>query len=77
MHPLDDELLPNDAAALTEQIAEVDARLHACDEHIADLMRREDPAGGVFFAAEIHAAKQNKFKLVYQRAVRVAKRNRL
>ncbi len=77
MHPLDDELLPNDAEALTEQIAEVDARLKACDEHIADLMRREDPATGVFFAAQIHEAKQNKFKLVYQRAVRVAKRNRV
>ena len=77
MHPLDDELLPNDAEALTEQIAEVDARLKACDEHIADLMKREDPTGGVFFAAEIHEAKQNKFKLVYQRAVRVAKLNRI
>lgn len=77
MHPLDDELLPNDVAALTEQIAEIDARLHACEEHIAGLMQQEDPAGGVFFAAEIHEAKQNKFKLVYQRAVRVAKVNRI
>ena len=77
MHPLDDELLPNDAAALTEQIAEVDARLKACDNHIVELMAKEDPAGGVFFAAEIHEAKQNKFKLVYQRAVRVAKLNRI
>ena len=75
-HLLDDASLPTDPAGLQAEIAEVDARIAACESEIRSLMQREDPAAGCFLAAEIHEKKQLRMMLRYQRDLRTARLNR-
>lgn len=75
---LDDALLPTaDAAAIEADLAELEKRLLACREEIARLSAAEDPAKGVYKAAEIHEAKQLHMALRYQKDLRLARLNRL
>ena len=64
--PLDDASLPTDEQGLHSALSEISARLEKCDMEIRRLMAEEDPAAGIFLAAEIHGAKQLRMMLHYQ-----------
>ncbi len=75
--PLDDASLPTDATGLTAELAELETRLSACRAEIQQLMKAEDPAGGVFHSGAIHQAKQLLMMLQYQKDLRTVRLNRL
>lgn len=67
---------PFDAEGQRAELAEVEARLAACEAEIRLLMEREDPAAGRFLAEEIHAAKQLRMELRYRRDLCAARLRR-
>lgn len=74
---LDDESLPTDREGLEAQIAEIDRRLDGNQEKIRELLAAEDPARGIFHAAEIHQCKQRSMMLRYQKDIRTVRLNAL
>lgn len=74
---LDDALLPTDREGLEAELAEIDKRLLENQAKIKSLMDAENPSDGVFFAAEIHEAKQRSMLLRYQKDLRTARLNAL
>ncbi len=74
---LDDASLPSNIEGLEEELLEVKHRQQLCQSLISDLMNKEDHTKGVFFAKEIHEARQLKMMLQYQHDLRTAKANRL
>lgn len=71
------DALPQSAPELTACLAAIDAEETAWQEYIRQLSAGEDPAKGVFFAAELHEARQHKMQLSYLRACCKGKINRL
>ena len=74
---LDDVSLPTDIPVLTAELVELEKRISACQAEIQELMDAEDPAMGVFRAADIHDAKKTLMMLRYQKDLRAARLNLL
>lgn len=74
---LDDASLPTDREGLEADIKEIDKRLAENQAKIQALMDAEDPASGVFHAADIHEAKQLSMMLRYQKDLRTVRLNAL
>ncbi len=74
---LNDESLPNSIEELEEQLKEISKRQSFCAEQVKELMSKENPSKGLFFASEIHQNIQLKMLLQYQFDLRKAKINRL
>ncbi|MDR2892064.1 MAG: hypothetical protein LBV80_03115 [Deltaproteobacteria bacterium] len=72
-----EEKLPEDQDGLEKRLAELADELVACQTRIRELSAAENPATGVFFAAEIHAARQNKLVLEFKKQLCRARLNRL
>lgn len=70
---LDDASLPTDRPGLEAQLAEIENKLEMNLETIRGLMASEDPRKGIFYAAEIHEAKQLGMMLRYQKELRRAR----
>ncbi len=63
--------------ALEAEVAEYERDMAACEQEIRRLMAAEDPAAGVYFAQELHAARHDKMRLVTEIQLRRVKINRL
>ena len=74
---IEETKLPETMPELEVMITELEARLAACDQEQKDLMAAEDPANGVFHAAEIHANRQQKNQLEATRQFAQVRLNRL
>ncbi len=74
---LDDASLPTDRETLLAEIAEAEQLQKECLARVRELMAQEDATKGVFFAGEIHSAKQRAMMLRYQKDLRVARLNRM
>lgn len=75
--PLDDASLPNSIPELTAQIALLEEQGRVCEAAVRQLCEAENPARGVFFAREIHEARQRKLQLEVQKELRRVRINRL
>ncbi len=64
-------------AALEGEIEVFSRDMAACEQEIRRLMAAEDPAAGVFFARELHAARHEKMRLVTEIQLRRVRINRL
>lgn len=62
-NPCADASVSEDVRTLDAEIQAFEAMREACTKNIRELMAKEDPAAGVFYAAEIHAAQQEKLRL--------------
>lgn len=71
------DVLPNDIAELEKCLSAVDAEEAEWQEYIKQLSASENPAKGIFFAAELHEGRLHKMQLSYVRACCKAKINRL
>ena len=57
------EAIPADAPGLRAGIQRLGQELQNCEARIRETFAAEDPAKGVFFAAELHELKQDKLRL--------------
>lgn len=57
-----DSEIPSDAPALKAGIMRLGEEQRRCAERLRELFAAEDPARGIFYAAEIHAAQQEKLR---------------
>lgn len=64
-------------AALEAEIAAFERDVTAREQEIRRLMAAEDPAAGVFFAQELHAARLDKMRLTTEIQLRRVRINRL
>lgn len=76
-NPNDAESLPNSLPELEDLVAQYITQMQLCDATYKDLLHREDPANGVFFAAEIHENRQEKNQLEVQKQFAEVRLNRL
>lgn len=73
----DDASLPDDIPALEAQIAEIEQARADCEATLRRLVESEDLANGVYFAQEIHEARQLKLQLQVQKELRRVRINRI
>jgi len=66
----------DEIAAIEQEIATLTEEQSGIVERIRFLQAEEDPAGGVFRAGEIHAAKKEKLRLDFEIQFRKNKINR-
>ena len=72
-----EEALPDTEEELEKRLAELQGEQSAWIQRIRDLSERERPREGVFFAAELHEARQFKMMLEFKMEYCRAKLNRL
>ncbi|MDL2307020.1 hypothetical protein LJC48_03210 [Desulfovibrio sp. OttesenSCG-928-C06] len=72
-----EEVLPDDEEELAARMNELQAEQDAWIQKIRDLSAQEKPREGIFFAAEIHEARQFKMMLEFKLEYCRAKLNRL
>lgn len=59
----EEKLLPDTIPELEIEIIRIEAEESLCAEELAKFLAAEDPAGGVFFAQEIHNLRHDKLRL--------------
>lgn len=72
-----EEKLPDDVPGLEKRLAELEVEQQDQQQRIRELSAAENPAAGIFFAAEIHEARQYKMMLQFKKDYCRAKLNRL
>ena len=73
----DDASLPDDIPTLEAQIGEIEQAKADCEAALRRLTEAEDHAKGVFFAQEIHEARQLRLQLEVQKELRRVRTNRI
>lgn len=73
----DDASLPDDIPTLEAQIGEIEQAKADCEAALRRLSEAEDLANGVFFAKEIHEARQLRLQLEVQKELRRVRINRI
>ncbi len=61
------EIWPEDLPGLQEVLEGIEEKVADCQRHIKALTRGENPEMGVYYAQQIHIAKQLKMMAIYQR----------
>ncbi|MFI3271711.1 MAG: hypothetical protein R3Y11_06375 [Pseudomonadota bacterium] len=74
---LGDEALTDDIPTLQRQIVILEQAIADCDTRVRTLTLAENPAAGIFFAHEIHEARQNKLAYGVSKELRRVRINRL
>lgn len=82
MDPRKDELSlskeeQDDIAMLEAEIVDLEKQKKSCEDLVRDLMAREDPKAGVYFAREIFQAGQDKMRLATEIEIRRKRINRI
>ncbi len=74
---LGDEALSDDIPTLQRQIVILEQAIADCDARVRKLTLAENPSAGIFFAHEIHEARQNKLAYGVSKELRRVRINRL
>lgn len=69
--------MPDTIPQLKQEIATIEAALVALDTELRSHMAAEDPAAGIFRAAEIHNLRQEKMVLLTRREFRAVRIRRI
>lgn len=62
----DEESFPDDIAAISARLSALEDEEKLWNTYIKDLSDLEDPAAGLFYAAELHTARQYRMVLRYR-----------